>query len=57
MTGSSFVQPRTRFIEWMRHQLAGPPQRRSDEHDLSGVLPTELLRSAGISFETKHGQA
>ena len=22
-----------------------------------GVLPTELLRSAGITFETKHGQA
>lgn len=56
MTANPFVQPRERFIEWIRHQLAGPPQRRSDEPDLRGVLPTERFPCGAIYPVTSSGE-
>lgn len=51
-----------RAIHADRVELEGAQGARTLPNDAvivcaGGVLPTELLRSAGIAFETKHGQA
>ena len=56
VTANPFVQPRTRFIEWVRNQLAGPPQRRSNEPDLRNVLPTERFPCGAIYPVTSSGE-
>ena len=56
VTINPFVQPRIRFIEWIRHQLAGPPERRSDEPYLRGVLPTERFPCGAIYPVTSSGE-
>lgn len=56
MTTNPFVEPRTRFINWVRRQLVGAPQRGSDGPDLHGVLPTERFPCGAIYPVSSSGE-
>ncbi len=56
MTTHPFVEPRKRFIEWMRRQLVGAPQGGSDGPDLRGVLPTERFPCGAIYPVSSSGE-
>lgn len=56
MTSHPFVEPRKRFIEWMRNQLVGSPPDIADAPQLRGVLPTERFPCGAIYPVTSSGE-
>jgi len=56
VTTNPFVEPRKRFIEWVRRQLVGAPQSGSDGPDLHGVLPTERFPCGAIYPVSSSGE-
>lgn len=57
MTTHPFVEPRERFIKWVRHQLVGASQGSASEGpDLRGVLPTERFPCGAIYPVSSSGE-
>lgn len=56
MNTHPFVEPRKRFIEWVRYQLVGPQKGSSDGPDLLGVLPTERFPCGAIYPVSSSGE-
>lgn len=53
---SLFVEPRKKFIDWVRKQLVGPPEPAADGPDLRGVLPTERFPCGALYPASKWGE-
>ena len=51
-----FTEPRKRLIDWVRHQLIGPPKPKPDDPDLRGVLPTERFPCGALYPTSSWGE-
>jgi hypothetical protein len=51
-----FIKPRRNLIDWVRKQLAGPPEPMADGPDLRGVLPTERFPCGALYPTSQWGE-
>lgn len=51
-----FTHPRKNLIDWVRKQLAGPPEPVADGPDLRGVLPTERFPCGALYPTSQWGE-